>query len=274
MPAAPAALDEAGDEGGELERERRPVLAAAHQQGLAADEDPDGAVGAEEEPEAAEAPGGLGDERSALDELGRSGSRARRWAVTGRGDGVAARTGRWPCGVDEEERPLAVEQQRRPLGGLQVGGVVEAQPRRVGEHVDDDDAVREVVGLHPGAAELDEVLEGLADEVGVGTSVRQRRMAGQHLDGEGVAEGSSRGRVERARPGVAVGAEPRGRHERRRGQGVEDGKQPGALGRDHGLARGPEPDRAGDPPAHRPGSGRRRRAGCDLGRRWRRVRGE
>ena len=74
--------------------------------------------------------------------------------------------------VDDEQRTLAVEQQRRPLRGAQVrsgsrsAGAGVSRSASVMMH-----PVRELVRLDPRAAQLDQVLEGLGDEVGGGRPI-------------------------------------------------------------------------------------------------------
>ena len=155
------------------------MLTAPQHERLAVDERPDRAVGPQEEADPAEPAGGLRDEGAAVEELGAD------LAVPGAGEAVveamALQLGtRVAVAVDDEERALAVEEQWRALRGAQVRRVVEPQPRRVAQRIGDDDAVREVVRLDPGAAQLEEVLDRLADEVGrrrVGPRRRRSRPA-------------------------------------------------------------------------------------------------
>ena len=93
-------------------------------------------------------------------------------------------------GVDNQQRPLPVEQERRALGGADVGRVGELEARRVGKDVGDDDTMREVVGLDPSAAELEQVLDRLGDEFGGLVSGPAREVARQDLARDGIAEGA------------------------------------------------------------------------------------
>ena len=142
------------------------------------DEHPDGAVGAEEEADAPEATGRLGDERTAVDELGRSRPRRHRREQPVEPMALQLRP-RVAFGVDDQERTLPVEQHGRALGGAQVGGVLEAQPRRFAKRLGEDDAVRELLRLDAGAAELDEVLDRVGDEPGRGRRRRRRARTGR-----------------------------------------------------------------------------------------------
>ena len=135
------------------------MLAAADEQRHAVGEGPDAAVGPHVEPDAAQGGGGLGHQRAALERVVVAGL-----LEAGAGgqalEAVALQLGAGPAlEIDDEHGALAVEQQRCPLGGPDVLGVAELQPGLVDEDVGHHHAVGELVGLDPGAAELDEELD-------------------------------------------------------------------------------------------------------------------
>ena len=126
---------------------------------------------AQVEPDPAQPAGRLRDERAAVEELGRSCRLPVAAGSARRAGGVAARSGRGRRG----RRPAATVARRRAAAraspARRCGGVVEAQAGLVAQRVGDDHAVGQVVGLDPRAAQLDEVLDGLGDEVGGRRSV-------------------------------------------------------------------------------------------------------
>ena len=100
------------------------MLAASEHERLAVDEDPDRAVGAEEEPDAAQPPGRFGHQRAVVDELRRWGPRIGGGCEPVEAVPLELRAGVAPA-VDDENGALAVEEHRRPLRVAQIGGIGE-----------------------------------------------------------------------------------------------------------------------------------------------------
>lgn len=130
-----------------------PVLAPADQEWLTVHEGPDVSVCSEEEPEPAQGVGGLGDQRAALDRLvvgqGRPGPTGQSFEAVA----LQLRAGA-SLGIDDQDRPLAVEEQRGAFGRSNIVGVGEAKSRRAAEDVGDRHPMGQVVRLDPGAAEV------------------------------------------------------------------------------------------------------------------------